>query len=497
MSTVKISDLPVLSRLNSNTSNTLLIGVDVGSDITGQLTATALAAALYLNNVLNVGNNSSFLPNTIAQFAGTSNNYVQINLENINNDYGTADYIVTANTGTDTSYYVDLGFANKNYNPSSPYNSLGTALNALDAYLYAQGGAGPGGNLVIGTTSTGTKINFIAGGSNSSNIIGYIDSTGIHFNSITSQISSQVSGNLAIAEAYTDTANTFIQTHYLANTKGVVTAGDFNVSGNTTNYGALTLNAPSTFPNTFQLLTISAASNNYSQPTTQTGYIAQITGYANTPTKLIVDSFGANTYGLIAGRTARGSASSPSSTLSGDVLMRFAGNGWGTTGFSNLGVGRIDIVAAENYTDSSKGSQIQFWNTQPGTNTLNQIATFNATEVTFSGHVYPSKGFIYTPLVYPSAQTAITIDFANNSLVRAQTTSGLTVSLKNYIAGKTVELWITNTSGTNQTFTTGISAINSTLNATTYTMPGTSTIYARYFCVDGTLANTLVSVAHS
>ena len=35
------------------------------------------------------------------------------------------------------------------------------------------------------------------------------------------------------------------------------------------------------------------------------------------------------------------------------------------------------------------------------------------------------------------------------------------------------------------------------LNATTYNIPGTSTICARYFCVDGTLANTLVSVIHA
>jgi hypothetical protein len=82
-------------------------------------------------------------------------------------------------------------------------------------------------------------------------------------------------------------------------------------------------------------------------------------------------------------------------------------------------------------------------------------------------------------------------------MVRAQTSTGIVVSMSNYTAGKMVELWITNLAGGNQTYTTGVSAINSTLNATTYNIPATSTICARYFCVDGTLANTLVSVIHA
>jgi hypothetical protein len=71
------------------------------------------------------------------------------------------------------------------------------------------------------------------------------------------------------------------------------------------------------------------------------------------------------------------------------------------------------------------------------------------------------------------------------------------VSFSNYVAGKVVELWITNTAGGNQTFTHGCSALNSTVNATTYTIPGTSTILAKYISFDGDLANTFVSVIHA
>jgi hypothetical protein len=215
---------------------------------------------------------------------------------------------------------------------------------------------------------------------------------------------------------------------------------------------------------------------------------------------LIIDSFGVNqntAYSIIAGRSARGTVDAPTASQSGDVLMRFAGNGYGSTGFAPLGVGRIDIVATENYTDTNRGSKIVFYNNLTGSNTPAEIATFNATSVDIAGYVNPQKGFVYTPTVYPAAQTAITIDIANNSVVRAQTAAGLVVTLTNLLAGKEVVAWITNTSGFSQTFTHGLSALNSTLNATTYSIPSTSTILARYMSIDGTTQNTFVAVTHA
>ena len=227
------------------------------------------------------------------------------------------------------------------------------------------------------------------------------------------------------------------------------------------------------------------------------GYMLHISGKNGVPSRIVTDSYGTGAYSLLAGRAARGTVTSPTALQSGDVIARFSGNGYGTTKYQTLGVARIDFVAAQNYTDADTASQIQFWNCPNNSNTLTNIATFNGDSATFTGVVNPTKGFIYTPLVYPSTQTAITIDFANNSMVRAQTSTGLVVSMTNYTVGKVVELWITNLAGSNQTFTTGVPAINSTINATTYNIPSTSTICAKYFCVDGTLANTLVSVIHA
>jgi hypothetical protein len=235
------------------------------------------------------------------------------------------------------------------------------------------------------------------------------------------------------------------------------------------------------------------------QPLSQSGTMIHVTGRANTPARIIYDSFSTDgsAYGLVAGRSARGTVTSPTATQNNDVLMRMAGNGWGTTGFAPLGVGRIDFVATENYSDTNRGSMIKFYNIQTGTNTVQEIASFNGDSVHFNGYISPEKGFIYTPRIFAAAQTAITIDFANNSVLRANTSAGVTMSFTNFTLGKVVEVWITNTAGTNQTFTHGCSALNSTVNATTYTIPGTSTIVAKYLSFGTDLANVLVSIIHA
>jgi hypothetical protein len=242
-------------------------------------------------------------------------------------------------------------------------------------------------------------------------------------------------------------------------------------------------------------VTISATSNT-SLPSND-GYMLHISGKPDVPTRIVTDAYGTGAYTLLAGRAARGNVDYPSAIQSGDILARWSGNGYGTTKYQTLGVSRIDLVAAENFTDANTGTQIKFWNCAPGSNTLVNIMTLNGDSATFTGTVEPQKGFVYTPTVYPGAQTAITINMTNNSVVRAQTAAGLVVTLSNLLAGKEVVAWITNTSGGNQTFTHGVSALNSSVNATTYSIPATSTILARYMSIDGTTQNTFVAVTHA
>ena len=545
MSTVKITDLPAITTINSNTANTVLVGVDIPTNITGKITLTTLAAGLYSNNNLVVGNNFTVLPNVVGQFTGNSTSYIQVNLENQTSS-GSGDFVVTANDGTDTDHFIDMGINGSTY--SDPAFS---ATKARDGYLYiASSGAGKG-NLVIGTTNSTGKVNFVVGGMETSNIVGYIDVNGIWSNSINSVVTanaasansvintrisanvvtlrSEIAGNVSTLRGEITsnvstlngsitsniaTQNTFTQAAFnkannaLANTSGTFdgnlsVTGDLSLlNGSLSSAGNMTVNgtmvlANSNFSSTESALTIKATAT--TQTPSNPGYMLHISGKANTPSRIVFDSFSTDgsAYGLVAGRTARGTVTSPTATQNNDVLMRMTGNGWGTTGFAPLGVARIDIVATENYTDSARGSKIVMYNIATGTNTVQQIASFNADSIEFTGTVAPEKGFIYTPTVLPGSQTAFTINFSTTSLIKANVAADCTITLSNYVAGKVVEVWLTNTSGLTRTITHGCTSTNSTENATTFSMPATSSAYLRYFSIDGDNANTFVTIQHA
>lgn len=126
---------------------------------------------------------ATLLPNVIAQFTSNSTTYTQVNQQNID-EHGTADYVLTADVGSDTDFYVDLGIVNSQYNNLSPNNSLGTAAYPLDGYLYVQGSTinQVGGNLIIGTTSTSapTEMRIIIGGHDNENVVARFTSSGLN-----------------------------------------------------------------------------------------------------------------------------------------------------------------------------------------------------------------------------------------------------------------------------------------------------------------------------
>lgn len=150
------------------------------------------------------------IPQTLAQMSANYNGYAQVNLENQSaGNQATADYVVTADNGTDSTYYVDLGIASSGYNGLVSNNSLGTSLYANDAYLYAQGNTNVtvGGNLVIGTTIDSKNIKFISGGSN-------VEHIAVQINHPTRSNTLQVTGgitasNITFPDNYVYSGNTF------------------------------------------------------------------------------------------------------------------------------------------------------------------------------------------------------------------------------------------------------------------------------------------------
>jgi hypothetical protein len=548
MPTVKISELPEILHLSTNTEATLVVGVDLETGTTGKINVATLGEGLYAYQPLKVGENQVLFANTIGQFSGNSVTFLQINNQNFNAN-GSSDYVASASDSNNTDKFINMGI-----NGSLFSDPVYTSMRPYDGYVFVQGPAplSASGNLVIGTASAHANIVYIVGGTVTNNIVARMTKTDLQLSagynikfgdgSIQSVAASPVNysqaaftlannnsvlSQAAFNVANTSSANTFItqgvdasqnvrlnfsntainatdgkmQSAYntansaLPNTTGTF-AGTLNILNNLTVNGTVVL-ANTNFVTTEAAFRITGTGS--SQTPTQSGTLMQLTSKQNTPARVLIDSIGTSntSYSIIAGRTARGTVGAPTATQNNDILLRIAGNSYGDTGYAPFGDARIDFVATENHSDTNRGSRIRFWNTPIGTNTVNEIASFNGDSVTFTGTVAPVKGFIYTPNIYPSAQTAVTISFSNDSVVRAQTSAGLVVTLSSFVVGKSVEAWITNTAGGGQTFTHGCTATNSTVNSTTYTIPGTSTIFVKYWCMDGTLANTFVAITHA
>lgn len=536
MSTVKITEL-TSKTLAPNTANTIFVGVDLPSGVTGKYTAKNLADDLYANNVLNVGNNAVVFPGVIGQFAGNNDTYLQVNLQNFSNT-GSGDVVVTADTGTDTTYFINMGFAGSDYTYTGD-----DIIKALDGYLLVQGSGGnPGGNLLMGTTTPGKDITIFLGGTRTDNLVAKFSYTEgfkllqkpITFADGTTQNTSfAVTGTYANAAflkanaAYDsqNTTGTYANAAFLvantpshvansaalyangafakanaalANTTGTF-GGSLTITNNLVTNGIVKISNTG-FSSSEAVLTISASNTGATQLPGGDGYVLHMTGKHNVPVRVVSDSFGANgqqVFPLFGGRAARGNVTNPTAVQTNDILTRIGASGYGLTSYQAGGTARIDFVATENHTDATRGTAIKIYNIANGSNVVSEIASFNANTVEFIGTVNPQKGFIFTPKILSGAQTAITIDFSSDSTVKASFNSTLTISFSNYIYGKVVEVWLTNTAGNGQTVNLGTLANNSTTGSTTLTVASGRSAKLQYFSIDGDLANTFVAITYA
>lgn len=176
------------TTVNGDADYKIFGNFNLGADDTGTISATSAPGKFELNlcpdgstttnqafkingagnaiilNTLTVGTNPLNLTGFLGQFTGNTNSYVQVNAQNRSaGTIASSDVVLTTNTGTDTTEYIDLGINCSGWTGSS-YGA------AKDGYLYIEGGASGVGNLVIGTSQANTKVKFSVGaaGSNAS-----------------------------------------------------------------------------------------------------------------------------------------------------------------------------------------------------------------------------------------------------------------------------------------------------------------------------------------
>jgi len=235
--TLQVSGNATIGNLIVTGNSTIIGNITQISGNSGQFFGNAATGfnALYTG----IAAGYTALQQTIVQSSGNYNDYVQINLENINSgNAATGDYIVTADNGTDSTYFVDMGIASSNFDGLSP-NIVGNSVRANDAYLYTLGnGAGnQGGNLIIGAGTSGKVIKFIAGGGNTNNVVATV-SAGLF------TVSGNITGNYILGNGsqLTGLPATYSNTNvaaYLPTYTGNLSAANITLTNNTS---ALTFN---------------------------------------------------------------------------------------------------------------------------------------------------------------------------------------------------------------------------------------------------------------
>jgi hypothetical protein len=167
-----------------------------------------------------------------------------------------------------------------------------------------------------------------------------------------------------------------------------------------------------TFSSTQAMLGINASG--VAEPTTIfPDTLVQATGRPNKNSRIVQRAYGStgetggqNSYAVWASYAARGSVASPAALKADDILMRLSGNGFGTTTWG-AGGARIEYVALENFTDSAKGTKINFWTTPAGQTASQTVASINSTGVVTAGVKFSGDETLQTIAGIPLSAKAV------------------------------------------------------------------------------------------
>jgi len=410
-------------------------------------------------------------PDTSFQVSTNYNGYAQINQQNINTgNQATGDYVVTSGSGNNTQYYIDMGYASGTYDGTNPNNSLGTSLYPNDGYLYVQGNPGSfGGNLVIGTSVSGTVLKIIAGGINQSNIVTVFtgSSTNVLNNLVLTQYpitfadgskqntaaASYAFSNAAFnqANAAYAAANSVSSVNFanVATYSNIANTVQITTQSNGTYYLKLA-NTASGYANTSAniYLTYNATSGNLSAPhfvgdgsllsnvASLTALNANTAGTANVALAINVTNQSTGTYYLKLSNTTSGTANTSANTLltynaaSGNLAAPyFVGNGSLLTGVaSNTSITALtsNIALAINVTTANTGTYyLKMGDHVSGSSNVyaNTYLTYNAASEILTANYFSGNGIYLTGIAASTASSANTAGTANVALAINVTTA--------------------------------------------------------------------------
>jgi hypothetical protein len=158
--------------------------------------------------------------------------------------------------------------------------------------------------------------------------------------------------------------------------------------------------------------------------------VMQTVGRPNKNSRVIQRAYGAtdsiggnNSYAVWGSYAARGTVAAPAAIKQNDILSRLSSNGFGATTWGTGGT-RIESVAVENFTDSAKGSKINFWTTPIGSNVSQQVASITTTGISANAITFVTDDTTQTTAGIPLTQKGNSLGVAtldsNGYLTAAQ-----------------------------------------------------------------------------
>ena len=141
--------------------------------------------------------------------------------------------------------------------------------------------------------------------------------------------------------------------------------------------------------------------------------VLQTVSRPNKNSRVIQRSYGAsgtvggdNSYAVWGSYAARGNTASPSALKANDILARLSANGYGTTTWGSGGA-RVEFVALENFTDTAKGTRINFWTTPAGQIASQNVASINSVGVVAAGIEFSGDSTVQTTAGIPLSAKAV------------------------------------------------------------------------------------------
>ncbi len=193
--------------------------------------------------------------------------------------------------------------------------------------------------------------------------------------------------------------------------------------------------------------------------------LIQATGRPNKNSRIVQRSYGStgetggqNSYAVWASYAARGSVASPAALKAGDILSRLSSNGFGATTFTAGGT-RIESIALENFTDSAKGSGINFWTTPIGQTASQNVASINSVGIVTAGVEFGDETLQTTAGIPLSAKAVSSATYVATLGVDGKLdASQIPASLTGAVVFKGVWNAATNTPALSDTTPAGLSA---------------------------------------